>query len=385
MRHKKVKNLKFLRNIIICITSLLIVEFIVNTAPGYKIDKYKDRINLIINEENRTEDLKHDIYINEKGTIYISEEDVKNLFDATIYHDQKYNQIITTSNTKVANIVIDEKQMIVNNSIVSMLDSIIKIDNNIYLPISDMSIVYNINIKYIKNTNKVIIDELDKGMINAKVTKESNIKFRPRALSKNIGILKQGETVSCFYITSKGWRQIRTSDGTIGYIKNDKLTAEYIVRQDMIQQKEAVKIEKSMYIKDSFNISDGKEIKTVILNSIFNINNGNVTVSQNKGDIEDSNKLWACVSNKSVEMQTNSLLQDYKTRTKLIDEIISNLIQNDINGLSIEFSQIDKENIIRFVIELTPKLKEIGITTCIVLDSNMEKQDYINIVDYIVE
>lgn len=215
MKAKKANDLKFLRNIVIGIVSLLIVALIINIAPGYKRDKYTNIINLIINEENRTEDLKNDIYVNNNGTIYISEEDVKNLLDATIYYDEKYNQIITTSETKVANIVIDEKQMIVNNSEVSMLDSIIRINNNIYLPISDMSIVYNINIQYIENTNRVIIDNLNQGMIKAKVSEESDIKYKPKRLSKNIGTVKQGETVSCFYTTSKGWRQIRTEDGTI--------------------------------------------------------------------------------------------------------------------------------------------------------------------------
>ena len=63
--------------------------------------------------------------------------------------------------------------------------------------------------------NRVIIDELDQGMIKAKVSEESDIKYKPRRLSKNIGTVKQGESVSCFYTTSKGWRQIRTENGTI--------------------------------------------------------------------------------------------------------------------------------------------------------------------------
>lgn len=215
MKRRKLNHLKFLRNIMIGIVSLIIVAIIINTAPGYKRDKYTNVINLIINEENKTEDLKHDIYINNNGTIYISEEDVKNLFDATIYHDEKYNQIITTSDTKVANIVINEKKMIVNNSEISMLDAIIRINDNIYLPVSDMCIVYNISIDYVETTNKVVIDKLDKGMIKAKVSEESNIKYKPRGLSKNVGTVKEGETVSCFYTTSKGWRQIRKEDGTL--------------------------------------------------------------------------------------------------------------------------------------------------------------------------
>lgn len=385
MKRKKLNNLKFIRNIIISIVSLLIVAIIINIAPGYKRDEYTNVINLIINEENKTGDLKHDIYVNENGTVYISEEDVKNLFDATIYHDEKYNQIITTSDTKVANIVIDEKQMIVNNSQVGMLDSIIRINDNIYLPISDMSIVYSINISYIQSTNKVIIDKLDKGMIKAKVTEDTDIKFKPRGLSKKVGTVKQGESVFCFYTTSKGWRQIRTENGILGYIKANKLTSEYIVRQDMIKRKEASVISKDTYMSNKFEISEPSGVKKIFLKDMFNINDGSIEVKNDNQNVEDSYRLWVSLSNKTLEKQINILLEDYKSRTKLINAVVSNCIENNINGVSIDFSNIDNENIMRFIIELTPKLREIGITTCVVLNNNINKQNVLSIVDYIVE
>ena len=353
---------------------------------GYKREKNLDVINLIINEENRTEDLKNNIYINGNGTIYLSQEDVKNLFDPTIYYDEKYNQIITTSDTKVANIIIDEKEMVINNSNISMLDSIIRINDNIYLPISDMEIVYNIKISYLENTKKVVIDELDKGMIKAIIAEDTNIKFRSRRLSKNIGVLKKGETVNCFYTTSKGWRQIRTSDGTIGYIKANKLGDDYIVRQDMPKRNESIKIQKSNYNNKSFEILNNTETEMVNIKNIFNIKKDDIEVSEETGNKDSNTKMWAVVTNKLLEGQTNEILQDYKTRTDLIDLIVKKAIENDVNGISIDFTGInDSESMIRFAIEITPKLREIGISTCIVLNQNIEEQDYINIVDYIVE
>ena len=52
----KAKKIKFLKNIIVGVVSLIIVAFIVNIAPGYKRDKYKDKINLVIDEDNITEE-----------------------------------------------------------------------------------------------------------------------------------------------------------------------------------------------------------------------------------------------------------------------------------------------------------------------------------------
>ena len=344
----KAKKLKFMRNVIVGVIALLIAAFIINIAPGYKRDKYKDVVNLIIDEHNVTEDLKNMLYINENKTVYMSEEDVRELFDENIYYDQQYNQIITTSYTKVANIEIEEKQMNVNDSKVNMLDAIIKINDKIYLPISDMELVYNIKIKYIEETNRVVIENLNRGLIKATVTDNASIKFKQRSLSKDVGEVVKGEQVSCYYTTSRGWRQIRTENGTVGYVKANKLDDEYIIRQDMEQKQKAKKIK--------------------------------IDLSQNQFNYTDENgevKLWQTINLKSMSNDIEEMLKD----------VVMNLLGgNDIKGININFDGIeDKEVCKRFAIELSPKLREIGITTCVTLTKDMKTKEYENIVDYIAE
>ena len=353
----KAKKLKFMRNVIVGVIALLIAAFIINIAPGYKRDKYKDVVNLIIDEHNVTEDLKNMLYINENKTVYMSEEDVRELFDENIYYDQQYNQIITTSYTKVANIEIEEKQMNVNDSKVNMLDAIIKINDKIYLTISDMELVYNIKIKYIEETNRVVIENLNRGLIKATVTDNASIKFKQRSLSKDVGEVVKGEQVSCYYTTSRGWRQIRTENGTVGYVKANKLDDEYIIRQDMEQKQKAKKIK--------------------------------IDLSQNQFNYTDENgevKLWQTINLKSMSNDIEEMLKDYKTRTQTIDVVMNLLGGNDIKGININFDGIeDKEVCKRFAIELSPKLREIGITTCVTLTKDMKTKEYENIVDYIAE
>lgn len=353
----KAKKLKFMRNVIVGVIALLIAAFIINIAPGYKRDKYKDVVNLIIDEHNVTEDLKNMLYINENKTVYMSEEDVRELFDENIYYDQQYNQIITTSYTKVANIEIEEKQMNVNDSKVNMLDAIIKINDKIYLPISDMELVYNIKIKYIEETNRVVIENLNRGLIKATVTDNASIKFKQRSLSKDVGEVVKGEQVSCYYTTSRGWRQIRTENGIVGYVKANKLDDEYIIRQDMEQKQKAKKIKIDLS-ENQFNYTD---------------ENGEV-------------KLWQTINLKSMSNDIEEMLKDYKTRTQTIDVVMNLLGGNDIKGININFDGIeDKEVCKRFAIELSPKLREIGITTCVTLTKDMKTKEYENIVDYIAE
>ena len=148
----------------------------------------------------------------------------------------------------------------------------------------------------------------------------------------------------------------------------------------------ATRIPKDLYETGKFDISGETGVKKVILKDIFSIDNGSIEVNDNIiEEVDEEYNLWVEISNKSLETQSNTLLGDYKSRTKLIDEIVSKAIENDINGISIDFKEVDTNNMIRFIIELAPKLREIGITSCIVLNNNINAQDYINIVDYIVE
>ena len=109
---------------------------------------------------------------------------------------------------------------------------VIQIYGIIYIPVSELELVYNIDVNYIEENDVVVIENLNQGLIKAQVEEEANIKYKPRLISKKVGEVQVGETVSCYYTTSKGWRLIRKDDGTLGYVKANVLTNEYIVRQD---------------------------------------------------------------------------------------------------------------------------------------------------------
>lgn len=145
----------------------------------------------------------------------------------------------------------------------------------------------------------------------------------------------------------------------------------------MEERKEAITISRADYESRLLSI-DNKNIK--IKNAIINQNNIEITK-----DLNNEEKIWVSIPNNLLLNQTNNALKDYKIRTNLIDLIVNKSIESEINGIVIDFKDIQTEIMQRFIIELTPKLREIGISTCIVLNNNIKKDDYINIVDYIVE
>ncbi len=150
----------------------------------------------------------------------------------------------------------------------------------------------------------------------------------------------------------------------------------------MKEKGEATVISKEYYAQNEF-YANGKKIK---LEATIFINEDNIGISKKYGNIQGDYKKWASISSNLSTNQINSILNDYKSRTKLIDTIIDRVIESNINGIVIDFNQDQqKESVLRFVIEIAPRLREFGITTSIVLNENIEKSNYINIVDYIVE
>lgn len=376
---------KFIRNILIGIISLIIVAFILNTSPGYRRDKYVDVINLVLNDTNITENLNNYIYINENGSIYLSKEDISEFFDRNIYYDENYNTIITTSETKTAGIEINTNSIEINNKVTPLLSNVIKINGEIYIPITELKDVYNIEINYIEETNIVIIDELEKGMIEAEVEIETVMKFKPRALSKDIGKVLVGDNVKCFYTTSKGWRLIRTENGILGYVKANVLSDENILRQDTETEIETKEISISLANNSTASIQNDNEKINIMIKNLFTLANENIIQTKEDTYQNETYQIWATISNDLLEEQANKILGDYKNRKELINLIVESLDSTKINAVNIAFEQIsNSDNFIRFIIELAPRLRDKQIQTNVVVNDEIETEKLVGIVEYLI-
>ena len=101
---------------------------------------------------------------------------------------------------------------------------------------------------------------------------------------------------------------------------------------------------------------------------------------------QEKQELWCIFSNEELENNIDSILNDYKARKELIDSIISKTMKNNISGIIINFSEFSNyNNLIKFINEFMPRLREIGITTGIKINKGMKEEDFLKIVDYIVK
>lgn len=113
-RKKKEKRI-YIYKIIVTIILALAIMWILNIAQNYIRNEISDKTNLVINNGNVTKSLKNDVIV-EDGVIYISTKDIANFFDGNITYDDKYDQIITSSDTKLATLKIGENKCTINSS-----------------------------------------------------------------------------------------------------------------------------------------------------------------------------------------------------------------------------------------------------------------------------
>lgn len=380
----KINTKKFLRNIIICIVAWLVVSYILNYAPGFKRDKFKDITNLIINDKDVTENLKNRIYVAENGSVFLSFDDVKALFDKNIYYYDDLNLIVTTSSTKIAEFKLEDSKIIINGLEQETIAQSFKYDNVIYIPITELKDVYNLDISYIKETDIVVIEKLNTGLIKAKVSDESVIKYKPRALSKNVGQTQKGEEVACYYTTSKGWRLIRTEDGTLGYVKANMLDNEYIVRQDYDDEIKTEEITTSLKDGTTLNLYTNDVSSKIVIKTLFNLKeNGSLLVNSNLN--EEDYTVWATVSNEGLEKYTNEQISNYDTRAEIINTILEYASKYRLKGINIDFKNvINSIDFCNFIIELTPRLRDLGLTTNVVLNDSFDEEKLVGIVDFLI-
>ena len=104
--------------------------------------------------------------------------------------------VITTSNTKTVAIPFEGTTINVNDAQTSIAHSILNRNGTIYLPITDLADIYNIEINYSAETNIVTIDSLNRKFVQALSSKKIlSVKYLPTVFSKTVDKLERGDTV----------------------------------------------------------------------------------------------------------------------------------------------------------------------------------------------
>ena len=372
------KKKKRIIKIFITIISIILIGVIAYNINNYIILDKNKNINLVINNKNVTSNLKKEIII-EDDNIYLSKQDLGNFFDKYIYEDTENDNIVTTYHNKIASISLEENKININGSNKETYAHAENRDGIIYIPITELEDVYGIEIKYIENSKVLTIDSTSKEQKKAIITKNVAVKSSTKFIAKTVDRVKRGSYV-VVVSEDNGYAKIRTENGKIGYVKSNKIANTVVVREEIQEQNQING--KVNLVWDYYSEVASAPNRTgvtmdgvnVVSPAFFHLNSkGELTENIGQSGQQyiewahnNGYKVWAMVQNAGNGMinVTSEIMNDYNKRQELINEIVSACVKYKLDGINLDFEnmkQEDKDMYSRFVIELTPRLKDMGV------------------------
>ena len=391
-KKKNIKMDKYFIRRVTGIALIIAVIMLIVSIINFGRENIKKELSVLYNNESVK---KVDGLVDENNKVYFSLNTVTELFDNNIYYNEAEKELITAYNKHVALLKVDEGYMVVNDSNIKLESKLKEVNDKVYLPLEELEIVYDIEVDYIKDENRVIIDSINKEKVEAKTTSKVNVK-------ENIGFLKFAkvekiEINSKVYIIEEleKYYKVRTENGNIGYIKKKKITDVNKIRDDFEIDKaklnileecsEIEKHDKFTKENDALNIVNPV---IVYLDSDSKIATKAIVDTKDFKDYTswaDDNGIYVVPTLRNSGNVSDNLLT-YAQRNKFINELYSFVLKNKLKGIYIDFENIDDINSFnRFLIELTPKFRESGLYV-LVEDNNLIDENKIEtIVDYVVK
>ena len=392
MKTKKRKlNKLAIRRCIIVFLIIIIFLILISTIINKNKNKYKELTILLNNELLET---TKEVII-EDNNIFFSKEDIKTIFDDTIYYNEAEKELITTYNTHVALLKVDEQYALINDQNVELKGKLKEINDTIYLPLTDLESVYDIDLEFSKESNRIIMDSTQKKKVEATVLKRANLKNKKGLFSKKIEKLIIGDKVTVLEEDGK-YKKIRTALGNIGYVKSKILSDDIVIREEVKTSKQ------ELVVYDGYsNISgiynniqvDTSKLNVVIPTFFYIEKNSEVLDKSSVGTATyavyknwvDANKLQILPVLTNDVLVSTSLLS-YSERSTIINSVKELVKKNNYIGINIDFEKIDDPNsFYRFVLELVPRFKADNLKVFVTLNNTIDRKKIENIVDYIIE
>lgn len=413
MKEKNERNSsKLIFNIFIVLVFLVLLGGVFYLSPNYIREDYDGKTKVLINNNNVTLKMKNDVYIDENNNVFLSLADVRNYFDKYIEYDKENGSIVTTSEINIAKMSTKDNKITINGQEEELNSSAIEKNETIYLPFSEISEkVYDVDLEYIKDTNTIIIDSLDRKQEVANTTKETKLKYKPQTLSGTLEKLDANEQV-VYIEETNNWAEVRSKDGTIGYVKKEDLGNVEVTREakeyiDKVEGKvNLVWDYYSEYAKAPDRTGETMDGVNVVSPSFFSLERGsNGEIYDNAKDdgaeyIEwahnNNYQVWAMFSNNSLKDTTSQILNDYEKRETMIENLMDLVEEYNLDGVNVDFENMnesDKDVYSRFLIELAPRLKKIGKTLSVDVTAPdgsetwslcFDRNTIANVADYIV-
>ena len=373
---KKKMPKKPMERIYVMLFFVCMVLFVIIISNNMQTEKHKnifyyngEKVKLTneIEREKKNETQK-DEYV-----YFITMADIKNIFDNNLIYEETKGQIITTNDTHVGMLTIDNNIMNLNGSEVTLPKAPYKKQGKVFIPIDAIKDIYELDVKTYEN--KVAVFSKSKKYEIFKLKSEEKLKSIPSLIGGDITNVSNTENL--IYIGKQsGFIKGMTEKIEVGYIQENKIETKTVIREDYKEEeKKNVNIITNYndYKMNFENVKKDNNKTNIALVSNFIIKeNGNIQIKYDKNNKSYSTYFSKLVEENIIpyghfvleENKESEIIGDlvtFEKRNTLITNILKTLSEYNMKGLVLEVKNVqDTRAFIRFVTELKPRLKETG-------------------------
>lgn len=354
----------------------------------------------------------------ENEEVYLPFSFIKERIDEGVVYDEESKSIIITTRDKVVQFPNEDLQYFINEEPFSLqVPVLVNKNETLYVAAKPLFSIYPFQAQHVAETGAVIINKDGDVLLPGRVIEtESSIKLKekPAFLSGYVAEISSGEQVTVEK-DEKDYYYIRKQNGIAGYVKkgNIRLEEPLTVELEKNSSLEKIKVPKltwpinltweAVYSKNpnTANIPSMPGLN-VISPTWFSLKNGEGDVSSLasleyvKWAKAKQYQVWGLFSNDFDPEKTNVALKDFKTRQKIIRQLLEYANMYQLDGINIDFENINVEDsslVTQFVKELSVYLHQAGLVvsmdiTFISESENWskfyERDNLANIVDYLI-
>ncbi len=319
-----------------------------------------------------------------EGQILLPFSTVKAHIDPYIWWDETLKKVTVTTKDRVISMETDKLDAYINQEPMELKFPATEIEGVLYLPIEFLAPFYQIQIRYAKDTNILMIDREDiiyrigyPVFAEAVVRQGRHIRY-PVVKQFQSGELQSESSKLTVFEEYEEWYKVRTSDGIIGYIhKRDIVIKSYEIGRIPETLKKTPKLPsgkvnlvwEQMYTSTKAYLERKKEEGIDVFSPTwFQIANENGDLV-NRADPQyvtwahdNGYQVWALVSNDFRNIHdTSKILNDGLKREYIIKQLLAFSSLYQLDGINIDFENMyksDKDAFTQFMRELTPLLRE---------------------------
>lgn len=393
------KNITHIIFKLIIIAVLLGVSIFFFRIAPYYIEKEKFDPNVVrvtIDDKDVTNFLPDEVFV-ENDVVMMSAETIMKYFEPFVYYDEKYNTVIITSDVDVIKIKMSESSMNINGvdeSIIgrATIKQVEEIDESgetkshsrVYVPINSLQDVLDIELDFNEKVN-ILTSKAFTRMQTVTVQDKTRLKTYEEKFSRNNGIAKKGEKLYIFDLENKNdeeYVKIKNERGDIGYAMLKDIHIENIIAEPVVEQVSNVEKKKiSLVWEYAENYTPNRTEQTKI-DGLDIISPTWLYLKDSSGNLETTTDLtyfnwakkqgyevWPTLKNDFTSLEeTSKVVTDMNIREKFIEKVVNYAVNNNFDGVNIDFEYMNKEDkneFSEFVRELSAKLRRNNITVSV--------------------